>query len=325
MPSTIASSTDKIVHSEPVNAWLLIGDEASYPSPDEVRRMRRRKYPAPPDIWTAPPQAVPGDLLLFYFMAPMKQVRFVARVGCHPYFDPSIGVNAVRAVDANQWWVTFTPLIEVCPVSFGELNEAWGGGLVLRGKPRHYLTPKVIAALSSIMLGDPTDVATPGLIDVLRVPVGNAELPNPSRVGLRGWSEIAPGVLKLESQVEEYVVDPLLRLALRGRRTRVRRQFRIPGAGISDHAVTRNGSPTAVIEAKVAVAEPRTLDWTSSPHFQQLMRYCHALGVPGMLIDSKRMFLVDLDASKPKRIIERRSATVADVKRIGAHLAPLRR
>jgi hypothetical protein len=268
---------------------------------------------------------MPGDLLLFYFMAPMKQVRFVARVGCHPYFDPTIGVNSVVAVDPNQWWVTFTPLIKVKPVSFADLNKAWGGGLVLKGRSRHYLTPKVIRALKPTMLGDPTEVATPGLVDVLRIPVGNAELPNPGRVRLSGWSEIAPGVLKLESQVEEYVVDPLLRLALRGRRTVLRRQFRIPGAGIPDYAVARNGTPTAVVEAKVAVAEPLTLDWTSSAHFRQLMRYCDALGVPGMLIDSKRIFLVDQGASKPKRIIERRSTTAADLKRIGVHLAPLRR
>jgi hypothetical protein len=211
MPSAVGLSTDELGHSEPVNAWLLMGDEASYPRSGRDSSDAPRRYPAPPDIWTAPPQAMPGDLLLFYFMAPMKQLRFVARVGCHPYFDPSLGVNAVIAVDPNQWLVTFTPLIEVRPVSFAELNKAWGGGLVSRGKPRHYLTPKVIRALKPTMLGDPAEDATPGLIDALRIPVGNAELPNPGRVGLSGWSEIAPGVLKLESQVEEYVVDPLLR------------------------------------------------------------------------------------------------------------------
>lgn len=68
---------DALLSVAPVNAWVLNGDEASLPTPRELAGMRKQKVPG--QIWTAPSRARPGDVLFFYFVAPRKQIEFVAR------------------------------------------------------------------------------------------------------------------------------------------------------------------------------------------------------------------------------------------------------
>ena len=111
----MALSTQDVLEIAPVNAWLVIGDAAAYPTTRELAQMRRRRTPS--DIWTAPSQAQPGDLLLFYFTHPIKEIRFAARAASNPFFDASISINAERVVDQHQWWITHTPLHEVPPIS----------------------------------------------------------------------------------------------------------------------------------------------------------------------------------------------------------------
>ena len=133
-----------IVTSAPTNAWLLMGDEASMPTSQELRSSRtewRQQC-----LWTGPKQVQPGDLLFFYFIAPTKAVHFVARAATHPIFDPHEGVNSVRPVDPNQWWLIRTPLVPVAPVPFASLQRLHDGYLNLRGKPSHYLSPDRVGA-----------------------------------------------------------------------------------------------------------------------------------------------------------------------------------
>ena len=75
------ASLKDIVAIPPVNAWLLIGDEASYPTATDLRE--GRTYWNFDSIWTGPRQAQPGDLLFFYFIAPRKAIHFVARAAAH--------------------------------------------------------------------------------------------------------------------------------------------------------------------------------------------------------------------------------------------------
>ena len=93
-------SLQRLLAGPPTNAWLLLGDEAS-PTRRELQG-HAPGWPSRPSLWTAPRQAQPGDLLFFYFIDPIKAVHFAARAASYPFFDPSIEVNAMRAVDANR-------------------------------------------------------------------------------------------------------------------------------------------------------------------------------------------------------------------------------
>jgi len=67
----------------PTNAWLLIGDEASFPTASDLRDNRRRPL-TDDQIWTGSKQTQPGDLLFFYFVAPRKAIHFAARAASYP-------------------------------------------------------------------------------------------------------------------------------------------------------------------------------------------------------------------------------------------------
>ena len=301
----------------PTNAWLLIGDEASFPSQSDLRDNRRR--PLQDDaIWTGSKQTQPGDLLLFYFVAPRKAIHFAARAASYPCFDSEIGVNAVTEVDANQWWVKYTPQVEVTPVSFAELNGLMDGYLNLRGKPSHYLPPAVVRGILDRAV-DPDQMTKTDRL-VLQEPVGSADLPDPTHVRLADWKKMADGSLKAERQVERYVVEPLLRLSLPKRASvSWQRAYRLK-VGIPDYTVFESGSPRSVIEVKLGVRMPRDGDWSRSPDFQQVLRYSRELDVPAALIDCNRIFLIAPGASAPTAMIERDRATVDDLRAIGQHL-----
>ena len=320
MPAAVTTALDRLCATPPVNAWLLMGDEASFPTAAELRRMPRTWREE--CLWTGPKQVQPGDLLLFYFMAPRKAVHFVARAAGYPVFDPSIAVNAVKEVDPNQWWVGHTPLVAVRPLAFRDLKEAMGGHLNLRGKPTHFLRPEIIQQLVTNRRLVPSRA---GGDEVLQVPVGDAELPDPSELELRGWRAMADGAFHLEAQVERYVVEPLVRLALRGTsgHTLVKGR-RLPDGSVPDYVVVRDGAPTAVIEVKLGVRTPSTGDWRSSPDFRQVMRYSAALDVPATLVDSNRVFLIPAGGTAPEAILPRRDMSQAGLVQIRQHVTASR-
>jgi len=305
----------------PTNAWLLIGDEASFPTASDLRENRRR--PLTDDrIWTGSKQTQPGDLLFFYFVAPRKAIHFAARAASYPLFDSKIGVNAKKPVDPNQWWVTYTPQIEVTPVSFAALNGLMDGYLNLRGKPSHYLPPAVARGILDLVV-DPDRMTETARL-VFQMPVGSADLPDPAQVRLADWKKMADGPLKVERQVEQYVVEPLLRLSLPKRRSvRWQKQYRLK-SGIADYVVLESDTPRSVIEVKLGVRTPRAGDWSQSPDFQQVLRYARELNVAAALIDCNRIFLIAPGASTPTVTIERDRATGDDLCDIGRHLTGCR-
>ena len=303
----------------PTNAWLLIGDEESFPT-DSYLRDNRRKPLSDDHIWTGSKQTQPGDLLFFYFIAPRKAIHFAARAASYPVFDPSIGVNAEKPVDPNQWWMKHTPLIEVTPVSFKTISDLMDGNLNLRGKPSHYLPPKVVRGILDQAVDPARMTAEERLI--FQEPVGSPDLPDPAQVHLADWKRMADGPLKAERMVELYVVEPLLRLSLPKRPSvRVQKGHRLRvGVGITDYTVFESERPRSVVEVKLGVRVPRDGDWSRSPDMQQVLRYSRELDVAAALIDCNKIFLIPRGASAPTVTIERDRATAEDLRTIGRHL-----
>ncbi len=157
---------------------------------------------------------------------------------------------------------------------------------------------------------------------VLQKPVGDPRFPSPSRMGLPRWRSLSEGPLKLERQVEEYIVEPLLRLALTGiPGISWRRAVRLAG-GVPDYVVYSRDQPTCAVEVKVGVREvPGRRTWTASPDFQQVRRYASELAVPAALIDSNRIFLFAAGGREPRQIVRRQDCTPSELKDIGRHLS----
>jgi hypothetical protein len=158
-----------------------------------------------------------------------------ARAASYPFLDSEIDVISEKPVDPNQWWVTYTPQVEVAPVSLAELSELMVGHLILKGKPSHYLPPVVVRGILERAVD--LDRLTKADRLVFQLPVGSADLPNPALVWLAGWRKMADGPLKAERQVEQYVVDPLLRPSLpKPRSVRWEKPYRL-NSGIADYVV----------------------------------------------------------------------------------------
>lgn len=307
--------TAAVAQAPPINAWLLIGDEASFPTQQELAAQRSGRM-SDLLLWTAPRQAQRGDLMLIYFMDPRKAIHFAARALYPPIFDPNIEVNALKRVDPHQWWTRLTPLVETPAISYSTLRKLHDGHLILKGKPSNYLTPRVVDALLA-MMGDLDDEARL----VLKRPTGSPELPDPGKVTFRQWRAMADGPLRLEALVEQYVVEPLLRLCLSGdERLTWRKAVRIPGAGVADYGVFLGSKLLCVIEVKIGIRLMPNLDFSESPDFAQVLRYASAADVPALLIDSSKVLLIDQAARAPRMWIDRHTATEDDLKAIRAHV-----
>ncbi|MTB87054.1 hypothetical protein H9L21_08195 [Aeromicrobium senzhongii] len=134
---------------EPKNAWLLMGDSASRLSDEESWEFQREGragiYNA---MWTAPRNIEVGDLVLFYFVSPVKAVHYVARAASRAFWRDDIEVNADSPVGDKQWWAYFTPPVEIEPITYAQLRDAQNGHLNLRGRSGHFLHRETIGALS---------------------------------------------------------------------------------------------------------------------------------------------------------------------------------
>lgn len=305
--------------SPPSSAWLLLGDQASYPDQEELDDLRiDGETGIFPCLWTAAKQTLPGDLALVYFVTPHKSAHFVTRAASSAFFARDIEVNAVGKVADEQRWAYFTPLIEIEPVPFATLKKAVGGHLILKGRSGKFLRPETIASLH-LRARYPRDQAE--LDRVFVTPTGLAELPPAAEVDIHTWSSIAAGALTLEVHVSTYIVEPLLRHVLNGTLLTWRGEYRLR-TGWVDFVITNpGGTPVAAIEVKLATVEPPTGDWSTSKDFLQLRRYMDELAVPGILIDAHRVLLVEHGASQPHRDIPRRTAGDSDLSAIRAHLS----
>lgn len=299
----------------PPSAWLLIGDEASMPTPDELESGELSE----PILWTAPQMAQRGDLVFMYFVSPTKEIRYAARVLSSPCFDPYSEVNSIGAVSSRQWWVELSEFVPVPPISFSELSALHGDGLILRGKPSHYISPRVFDGLMDLF-GDLDERQH----RVLQRPVGEPDLPDDAcMIGVDELRNLTAAALHREAMVEQYVVEPLLRLALAAPHgVEIRPQVRLD-SGIADYAIYARGNLIGVVEVKylIRVASGESIE--ASPDLDQLLRYMDATGVPGMLIDAHDLLLVeageDLDAAVSVSRLTRNGLTAGHLARVAEH------
>lgn len=302
---------------DPASAWLLLGDEASFPDAAEVAAAQAHADVGIFDyLWTAAKQTNVGDLVLIYFLGRRKAAHFVARAASNAFFSADISVNAQAAVADQQWWVYLTPPVAIRPITFKALQAASNDHLILRGRSGRFLNPEVIAAL-------PVEAATlEGKAEVGRIwvePIGIAELPQPADMTMSLWRALAAGALALEAHVSRYIVTPLLGHVLAGTELTVRPEYRV-GRGSADFVVLDEDRPVAVIEVKLAINLPAGGAWTTCDDYLQLRRYMDALGVPGVLVDAHRILLVGLSESRPPQDIPRRHASDAELELIGRHI-----
>ncbi|MFF0911853.1 hypothetical protein ACFWZW_14265 [Microbacterium enclense] len=313
--------------TQPKNAWLLVGTEASFPNSDALDESRMLADAGLNNLmWTAPKNGDVGDLVLFYFLRPRKAVHFVARLASRPFWRSDVAVAADKPVDVHQYWAYVTPLLEVEPISYSVLREAHGGHLPLRGRSGHYLSPEVVSALrfTAVYPNQQSEVD-----HVATVPVRGDDLPNPESTTFHQWRSIASGQLSLEAKVSEHIVRPLGHLVYGpewewtsgDREPRVEpsvgpvliREQRV-ASGFVDFVFNYPAStPALAIEVKLAILRPQSGVWGDSPDFRQLRRYMDDLGTPGLLIDAQRILLVRAGEDEPFAEVIRAEATWDDL------------
>lgn len=299
---------ENVLALRPASAWLLVADAASRSTPAQMRRSWGR---ASQQLeWTSPKQVQLGDLLFFYFIDPDKEIQYAARASADPFYDPTMEVNALKEVGPHQWWVTYAAQIAINPIPFRRLQSLMGGYLNLRGRPRHYLPPDVVKSL----IADASLGGYEAETRVLQVPSGNPDLPDPEAATFAQWRNIAPGAMRLESEVERYIVRPMLRFAGLGS-GEVLPQY-LCGRGRADFAVGTDGKVTAVIEVKLGARQPLA----TSPDSAQVRSYMKTAGVPGVLVDSTKIALFDLYQDTPRMVMHRKDMTGADLRLVRDHV-----
>ncbi|MGC5617475.1 hypothetical protein [Georgenia sp. Z1491] len=301
------------VETEPMNAWLLLGASDALLDTRSLASYRRAGAEL---MWTSNQRAQPGDLALIYLTTPYKEVRFVARTASESFFSTDLEVEGDSPAGRAQHWTYLTAPVEIEPIPLSDLRRASDSALVMQGQSGKYLRPEVIERLQ-FRAARTADQAE--LERIIRPPSGDPELPDPSVFDLDRWRTIASGALGLEATVERYVVEPLLRQVLEGTGLDLVRQFRV-GRKQVDYAVLRDEQPLAVVEVKIAAPAPTDGDWTSTKQFAQLRGYVRDLVVPGLLIDSHRVLLVDRAGSRVLDEIPRRETKVEDITRIRMHI-----
>lgn len=301
----------------PQNAWLLVGDEASYPTPEDLDEDRADGAVGIFNtLWTAPKHGEVGDLVLVYFVRPRKAVCFVARLASRPFWRADITVNADRPVDNHQWWAYLTPLVEVEPIDYSTLAAANNEFLLLRGRGGHYLNPGMIQQLR-FQPAQPDHEAE--LRAVTMTPRGHAQLPDPATMTFTDWRSIPNGLLPLEAKVSEYVLRPLVRFV--GGVDRVPRivptllaEHRT-AAGVVDFVICAGDTPLIAVEVKLATRHPSSGVWAESPDFRQLTRYMDALDTPGLLVDAHSIVIVHRNGTPGQEIV-RAGATPEDIEQL---------
>ena len=258
-----------------------------------------------------------GSVALVYFLAPRKAACFVARIASRPFLETGVERSPDDEFDPNQWWCYLTPLVEIEPIAYEELKAATDGHLLLRGKGGKYLSPRAIARLTFTA----ARVDEQGLVDrITQVPEGPVELPAIVDIDLPTWSSIPAGMLAVEARVEDYIVDPLLGFVNERRgdarvplpRLVPERQFRL-ARRIVDYAILCDGIPLGAVEVKLSLRRPVGGEWMTSPDFRQVRAYMDEMDVPGLLVDSRSVWLVPRGAEAPSYAFERASMTDADI------------
>ena len=135
--------------SAPQQAWLVFGDDAAWPTEDElVEQHESGDAGVFEPMWTAAKQTQVGDLLLCYFGGHRRAVHFVARAASAAFYASDIEVNTEGEVRPEQWWVFHTPLIPIEPIRFAALKAASNDQLNLRGRSGKS-SPRPLSSASS--------------------------------------------------------------------------------------------------------------------------------------------------------------------------------
>lgn len=309
LPQTFRVDDDPL-DITPESAWLLMGDAASLPGVGDLEFAREAANVGIFDYhWTGSSTTKKGDLVLIYFMAPHKEVRYIARAASDAQFRRDMSVNAEKEVQASQWWVAITPPTPIQAIPVAELRAAFGGHLPLRGKSGRFVPPDALGALT-FTAEDGCDQAYVDL--VAKAPTGLASLPDPTTMTSVDWSAIAGGAFRLEADVSAYVVEPLLRWALEGTQLTYRREVRV-SRRFADYVVFDGERPVHVIEVKKRIRRDAGSPWSASGDFNQVSWYAEQLKVPCSLIDAHHLILIAPAAIEPHKIIERSSATREDI------------
>lgn len=286
----------------PTNAWLLMGRQRSYPTQADISEMNRdATLGIYENFWTAAKQTEPGDLLFFYFMDPHKAVHFVARAVDHAYFDDMGTIE--EGWRGRQWWTHISPMVEIEPIPVGALRRVMGD-MVMAGRSGRYVRPEHAALLAAgARAKDPRDSSL--LERVLQPVVGRADHPDPTRLSLTQWRQIAAGSLSLEADVERLLVEPLLRMAFAAEPdVTVRKAYRI-GSRIADYVLLEGSRPVCAVEVKQRIRKSPSGAWTGCKDFMQAAGYGQSLGTPAILMDAFNTYLIPRGASEPLLALRR--------------------
>lgn len=304
---------------QPKNAWLLIGGDDSYYSSRDLSEARKDAKVGDFGTWTAAKQTEPGDLLFWYFTAPRKEIHFVGRAVDHAYFE-DIGETGAKW-QGKQWWCHTTAPVAIEPITLADLKSILGN-VVMLGKSGRYLHTEHANDLAARIR--PRHARDRGELErVLRPVVGDPRLPDPALMDLDAWRGLAAGQLALENHVEQYLVKPLLRLALDSPPDDTTpRQYPV-GHKLADYAVIQDNKPTCTIEVKLRVRKPPTREWAKCADFKQAVGYGTSLSCNAILMDAFEIHLIKPGADRPLRTLQRGQFTESDLADVRAHLLGL--
>jgi hypothetical protein len=118
--------------------------------------------------------------------------------------------------------------------------------------------------------------------------------------------------LRLESDVEEYIVEPLFRLLRLPQSLQLQRRLRIRHK-VADYVVLNGVDPHYIIEAKLRTSLDRDRNWHESPDVQQAKAYADSFRIGFVIVDCEEVFCFDAGASAPRLQFERRGLTNKDL------------
>jgi len=291
----------------PANAWLLMGSEDDLPTEDELEDARTEAAVGSFSwTWTASKQTLEGDLVLFYFMSPIKEVRYVARAASSAYFDNEL-LAGEEERPRLKWWVTTTPPVEIEPITYQEFQSI--ARVQMRGGNGKYLRPDVIEQLT---FNPKNLVDAVELSRILQRPVGLPDVPGTAEMTLAAWRSTAGGAFKKEADVTRHVVLPLLRWIM-PEGTTIEAEYPV-GRARADIVLLSGDEPVLTVEVKLAINLPPDGNWRHSPDLDQLRhRYVDHLQTPGLLIDANRIAVVPFGLSVPALVLERAHVTEEDL------------
>ncbi|MFO0609362.1 MAG: hypothetical protein U0324_39725 [Polyangiales bacterium] len=240
---------------------------------------------------------------------------FVARADRDPYYEAHVDSSA--DISPGQWCFGLKSMVEIEPIAFKDLCAICGEALILKGQSGKRLTAAMAnALLSRITIKHPSDA---DIRDDILQPVVNHALPQPDSMSLDDLRDFASGHLNLEKEVEEYIVDPMLRLAgLDEAPYRIERQVRV-GKGLADRVVYRGNEALCVIEVKRRLHLDRHRDWTTCIDVAQAQGYATRLSTDFMLVDVDRIACFKAGQKTPAVEFDRRCLDESELEQIALH------